>query len=52
MAPAEVGIHNEQEVRTRLYPSKPNAYKWKYRVGDKVRIAVQRQPFRKRYLGE
>jgi len=52
MAPAEVGQHNEQEVRARLYPTKPKSYKWKHDVGDKVRITMQRQPFRKGYLGE
>jgi len=52
MAPAEVGQHNEEEVRARLYPTKPKSYKWKHDVGDKVRITMQRQPFRKGYLGE
>jgi len=52
MAPAEVGPHNEDEVRARLYPLKPKSFKWKYRLGDKVRIAMQRQPFRKGYLGD
>jgi len=52
MAPAEVGPHNEDRVRARLYPLKPKMFKWKYGVGNKVRIAMQRQPFRKGYLGE
>ncbi len=52
MAPVEVGLHNEQKVRTRLYPLKPKSFKWRFRVGDRVRIAMQRQPFRKGYLGD
>jgi len=52
MAPVEVGPHNENDVRARLYPLKPKSYKWKYRIGDKVRMAMQRQPFRKGYLGD
>jgi len=51
MAPVEVNAANENEVRARLYPVKPKSYKWKYGVGDKVRITMQRQPFRKGYLG-
>jgi len=52
MAPAQVGPDNEDEVRSRLYPTKPKSYRWKYDVGDKVRIAMQRRPFRKGYLGD
>jgi len=52
MAPMEVGPHNEDEVRARLYPLKPKSYKWKYDVGDRVRITIQRQPFRKGYVGD
>ena len=52
MTPNEVNADNEDEVRARLYPLKPKTYKWKYNVGDRVRISMQRQPFRKGYLGE
>jgi len=52
MSPAEVDTDNEDEVRARLYPPKPKSYKWKYAVGDRVRIAMQRRPFRKGYLGD
>jgi len=52
MAPVEVGPHNEDEVRNRLYPLKPKSFKWKFDVGDRVRIAMQRRPFRKGYLGD
>lgn len=52
MAPTEVGPHNEDEVRVRLYPTKPKSHRWKYEVGDRVRIVMQRRPFRKGYLGD
>jgi len=52
MAPLEVNKDNENVVRARLYPLKPKSFKWKYNVGDRVRIAMQRQPFRKGYLGQ
>jgi len=51
MAPVEVDDTNEHLVRARLYPLKPKLYKWKYDVGDKVRITMRRQPFKKGYLG-
>jgi hypothetical protein len=51
MAPVEVNSDNEDVVRARLYPRKPSSYEWKYDVGDRVRITMQRQPFRKGYLG-
>ena len=52
MAPADVNIDNEQIVMARLYPLKPKSYKWKYSAGDRVRITMQRQPFRKGYTGQ
>jgi hypothetical protein len=52
MAPNEVNADNEDVVRARLYPPKPKTYKWKYDVDDRVRISMQRRPFRKGYLGE
>ena len=52
MTPSDVNEDNEDVVRDRLYPSKPKSFKWKYDVGDRVRIAMQRQPFRKSYLGQ
>jgi len=47
-----VNADNENIVRARLYPLKPKTYRWKYAVGDRVRIGMQRQPFRKGYLGD
>ena len=52
MAPLQVKRGNESIVRARLYPPKTKSFKWKYSVGDKVRIAMQRKPFRKGYLGQ
>jgi len=52
MALVEVSPHNENEVRAHLYPLKPKSYKWKFRIGDKVRMVMQRQPFRKGYVGD
>ena len=52
MAPLEVNKDNESIVRARLYPPKAKSFKWKYDVGDRVRIVMQRQPFRKGYLGQ
>ena len=50
--PFEVDVDNEHVVRARIYPQKPKSHRWKYDVGDRVRIAMQRRPFRKGYLGD
>jgi len=47
MTQLEVNRDNEDIVRARLYPLKPKHYKWKYKVGDRVRMAKQRRPFTK-----
>ena len=52
MTPTEVDVDNEDLVRKRLYPSKPKSYEWKYAMGDRVRITMQKRPFRKGYLGD
>jgi len=52
MAPTEVDVENEDLVRKRPYPPKPKSYEWKYEMGDKVRITMQKRPFRKCYLGD
>ena len=51
MAPVEVDDTNEDLIWARLYPLKPKSYKWKYDVGDKLCIAMRRQPFKKVYVG-
>ena len=50
-APMEVTADNEGVVRERLYPPKPKTLRWKFNVGDKVRISMQRRPFKKGYVG-
>jgi len=52
MTPEEVNVDNEHIVRKRLYPIKPKSHKWKYELGDRARIAMQKRPFRKGYLGD
>ena len=51
MAPVDVSAENEERVRHRLYPPKPKTYKWKFNVGDKVRISLSKRVFRKGYVG-
>jgi hypothetical protein len=51
MTPAEVTSENEELVRQRLYPLKPKTFKYRYNVGDRVRISMHRRPFQKSYLG-
>ena len=52
MKPFEVDVTNENLVRKKLYPLKSTKKpKWKYSVGDKVRITMRRQPFKKGYTG-
>jgi len=40
MAPAKINVHNEQQVRKSFYPLKPKSYRWKYKVGDIMRIVL------------
>lgn len=52
MKPVEVNASNEDAIRFRLYPPKSKTVKrYKFSPGDKVRIVMQRRPFRKGYLG-
>jgi Integrase core domain/Chromo (CHRromatin Organisation MOdifier) domain len=50
MTPLEVCLENEFIVRNRLYGEKKKPAKWKYSVGDKVRICKTRIAFQKGYL--
>ena len=49
--PSHVNSKNEDEVRNRLYPiqTKKKRQKFKFIVGDKVRITMYRRPFKKAY---
>ena len=49
MAPVDVTPENENEIAKRLYPPKP-PLKYKYDVGDRVRIARYKHVFQKGYL--
>ena len=49
MAPAPVTVTNENKVRQKLYPKKPKRSRWKFEVGQRVRITLARQPFGKGY---
>jgi len=51
MAPADVTHDNEDVVRARLYPVRTTLRQWKYKVGDRVRITMQRRTFQKGYIG-
>jgi len=51
MAPMEVTADNEDVVRERLYPPKQKTLRWKFNVGDKVCISMQRRSFKKGYVG-
>lgn len=49
--PASVTIHNDQEVWRTLYKDRGSGrIKFKFKVGDTVRISMTARPFRKGYL--
>ena len=50
MIPSQVTKEDENSIRSRLYGQKKSPAKWKYAVGDKVRIAKARIAFKKGYL--
>jgi len=50
MSPTQVNAQNEDDVRRRLYSPKKLPLKWKYKVGDTVRIKQSRRTFKKGYL--
>lgn len=49
MTPSEVTSQTESIVRKRLYPSKNLTIKWRYNVGQTVRIKQTKRIFRKGY---
>jgi len=49
MAPSEVNAQNESIVRTRLYPLKNVTVKWRYNVGQTVRLKQTKRVFKKGY---
>ena len=50
MSPREVNLNNESEIRKRLFPPKKYPVKWKFEVGDTVRISEARRMFKKGFL--
>ena len=49
MAPAEVNTQNESLVRKRLFPLQNLTLKWKYNVGQTVRMKQTKRVFKKGY---
>ena len=51
MTPKQVSAQNEAEVRKRLYPPKElSRLRWKFEIGDQVRLCQARRAFKKGYL--
>ena len=51
MAPADVSVDDEVEIRRRLYPAKPKKIRYKFDIDDTVRISGTRRVFEKGYRG-
>ena len=51
MAPADVTPDKEDVVCARVCPIQTKLVDWKFKVGDKVRIAMKRRLFQKGYIG-
>ena len=50
MKPAMVTPKNEQRVRRKLFHLQPEKSKWKFKVGQQVRISKRCQAFEKEYI--
>jgi hypothetical protein len=48
-APIDVTSENEDEIAKRQHPSKP-PFKYRYDIGDRVRIAKYKHVFQKAYI--
>ena len=51
MRPIEVNSSNASEVAARLYPKKPDKIRYKYKIGQHVKVSESRLIFKKGYLG-
>jgi hypothetical protein len=51
MTPSQVVKENEHIVRARLYPEKPKRFKYRFNIGDTVRMSIRRNVFHKSYSG-
>ena len=49
MAPSDVTTQNEDIVRSRLFKPKKLPIKWKYKIGQTVRIKQSKRAFKKGY---
>jgi len=49
MTPSEVNAQNESLVRKRLYPEQNPSIRWKYKVGQSVRMKQTKRVFKKGY---
>lgn len=49
MTPSEVNAQNESVVRKRLYPIQNTTLKWRYKVGQTVRMKQSKRVFKKGY---
>ena len=49
MSPSEVNAHNETVVRSRLFPVRNLVIKWRYKVGQTVRMRQSKRVFKKGY---
>src|SRR5207247_7105550 len=49
MAPSEVNAQNESIVRRRLYPPKSVTIRWRYKVGQSVRMRQTKRVFKQGY---
>ena len=50
MEPAMVSLKNEQHVRRKLFHLQPEKSKWKFKIGQQVRISKRRIVFEKGYV--
>ena len=51
MRPNEVNENNSKVVAARLYPPKPKIFRYRFKVGDSVKISSERMAFSKGYRG-
>src|SRR3989441_549230 len=49
MSPSEVNPHNETVIRSRLFPVRNLFIKWRYKVGQTVRMRQSKRVFKKGY---
>ena len=50
IAPASVNVKNERRVRQKLFHKHPQKPKWRFDIGQRVRISKRKQAFEKGYM--